>query len=100
MIRPLTAVVLLSFPWPLSAQSNLSPLQFLPGDSTIAPAAGDQQFPAIVRGGAMFLAAWQDNRAGNSGQDIYAARLDAAGNLIDAVPFVVSQPAADQTNPR
>ena len=37
-------------------------LSLLPGDATIAPAAGDQTAPAIAQGGNLLLAVWTDNR--------------------------------------
>jgi hypothetical protein len=56
------------------------------------------------------LAVWSDKRsypAVNSlyyefetAHDIYAMRLDASGNPIDAVPFVITQEAASQDNPQ
>jgi len=76
------------------------PLQILPGDAAIGPAYQDQQSPALARGGDLFLAVWADQRATGSGSDIYAARLDTAGNLLDAVPFVISQAPGDQVMPR
>ena len=69
---------------------NLSPVQLLPGDTAIGPAAGNQESPCIARGGNIFLAVWADKRAVGSGSDIYAARLDASGALLDPVPIVVS----------
>ncbi|MEJ2555363.1 MAG: Ig-like domain-containing protein [Anaerolineae bacterium] len=89
---------------------NLSPLQFLPGDASLGPAAFDQQQPFITRGGDMFLAVWTETRtdAGRkigsyydgSGSDIYAARLDANGNVIDSTPLIITQSAAEQNAPQ
>ncbi|PWU11776.1 MAG: hypothetical protein C5B51_01970 [Terriglobia bacterium] len=84
---------------PVSAQ-NLSPLQWVTGDSSAVPSYGDQQYPAIARGGSQFLAVWQDTRGITSAHDILAARLDTSGKLIDTTPIVVTQAAADQTSPR
>jgi len=78
----------------------LSPLKLLPGDDIPAPAYGNQQSPAISRGGNIYLAVWADQRAISSGSDIYAARLDAAGNLLDPLPFVISEAPGNQVMPR
>ena len=88
----------------LPAQAVLPP-RFLPGDSAISPAADNQMSPDIARGGDQFLAVWADNRASTSGEvatgwDIYAMRLDAAGNPIDTVPIVISQGPGDQNGPK
>src|SRR5829696_7138160 len=80
----------------------------LPGDDAIGPAALDQDNPQIAAGAGGYLVVWEDSRGnhasypGNavptdgsaSGQtlkDIFAARLDANGNLIDPIPIAVSQ---------
>ena len=82
---------------PLAAKAqNLS---LLPGDAVIAPAAGDQTAPAIAQGGNLRLAVWTDNRPNPSpfgiiagseyetSRDIYGVRIDADGNVLDAVPL-------------
>lgn len=89
---------------------GLSPVQFLPGDEANQAAAFDQQEPFIARGADSYLVVWTETRtdAGRkqgsyfdgSGSDIYAARLDAAGNLLDTTPFIVTQAPADQKAPR
>jgi len=79
----------------------------LPGDTVTAPAAGDQVSPAIARGGNQYLTVWTDTRTSffdasgeaGSGRDIYAARLDEGGNLIDTIPIVINQDEADQFDP-
>ena len=89
----------------------------LPGDGAIGPAAGTQEDPQIVAGGSGYLAVWEDSRtnwaevhpdmlpsggevSGQTLRDIYAARLDANGNVIDSVPIVVSQATWSQTAPQ
>jgi len=92
----------------LNAQPpDLTDVRFLPGDDLIGAAAGDQSAPAIVRGGNTFLAVWVDERTDmipnligdESAKDIYAVRLDAGGNLLDAVPVVVNQDGGAQSKP-
>ncbi|MEZ4397296.1 MAG: FlgD immunoglobulin-like domain containing protein [Candidatus Krumholzibacteriia bacterium] len=84
------------------------PAHGLPGDLLVGPAAGDQTDPAIAPGGSGFLAVWADARSslgdasgdGGTGRDIYAARLDADGQLIDSTPLVLTHAFADQYDPR
>ena len=80
---------------------GLTPPVLLPGDGAIGPAADYQVAPAIAAGGSLSLVVWADLRAtGSGGADIYAARLDANGALLDSIPIVVAQQAADQNMPR
>ncbi len=70
--------------------------------------------PQIAKGGNGYLAVWTDLRSAlvNTGfggpytgpglgtmMDIYAARLDANGNLIDTTPIVISQAGYNQSSP-
>lgn len=92
----------------VSQSPTLSPTGLLPGDGTLAAAAGVQQSPDVARGGSQMLAVWEDHRSDlqgglnptEGGADIYAARLDANGALLDRIPIVVSQAAGAQTGPR
>src|SRR5215204_2031426 len=100
---------------------SLTPATPLPGDTSLAvPPAGKQEKPQVSRGGETFLAVWTDTRSalapngtlsvGGGGpyfgpllglmNDIYAARLDAAGNVIDQHPIVVSQGPYNQSFPQ
>ncbi|HET6261788.1 MAG TPA: hypothetical protein VFG99_06065, partial [Chloroflexia bacterium] len=104
---------------PSSAQKALSLGEdiLLPGDSAIGPAAGNQDRAQIAAGGNGYLVVWEESRAnhlnilGNQGcqggdpcgqtlKDIYAARLDANGQLVDTFPIVVSQATWDQSLPQ
>lgn len=97
------------------AQSGFTAPTLLPGDTTIAPAAGTQRSPQIASGGEGYLAVWMDNRtslrnADVSGaydgqgvgtvMDVYAARLDANGSVIDTTPIIISQAQYNQQSPR
>lgn len=83
---------------------------FLPGDSTIAPAVGDQTAPAIALGGTNTLVVWADNRAVPYGsyawteyetsRDIYGVRIDAAGNVLDDVPLAIVDSRSIQNFPK
>jgi len=71
---------------------------FLPGDALVEVAPFVQETPVVSAGGSDFLAVWTDLRTDESffgyeqgARDIYAARLDASGNLIDNSPIVVNQ---------
>jgi hypothetical protein len=104
-----------------SAQSQiLGPAHPLPGDSQPSLVAGRQERPAIARGNTGYLVVWMDNRsslfdhgtngAGVNGPyfgpqlgsmvDLYAARLDANGELVDTSPILISQAQYNQTWPK
>jgi len=100
---------------PALAEPALSTPLLLPGDQTLAQPAGRQETPQISRGSNGYLVVWADNRSslrgtGTSGpyfgdglgtmMDVYAARLDASGNLIDTTPISISQAQYNQTVPR
>jgi len=77
------------------------------GDRVISPAAGNQNDPAISQGDTSQLLVWGDTRSNPYGSfeyetssDIYAARLDVNGNLLDPVPFAVTAARAGQANPK
>ena len=93
-----------------AADLTFPPLQSLPGDEVVSRAAGMQEQASVAGGGGQFLAVWSDGRSTpddywpfateGSGMDIYGMRIDAAGNPIDACPFVIDQTFADQSEPR
>jgi hypothetical protein len=82
---------------------------FPPGDADASgESIGNQEDVHIAAGGAGFLVVWTDMRTSynnfqgldQNGRDVYAARLDASGNLIDATPIVVSQDFGIQEDPQ
>lgn len=94
------------------AQPDVSELSFLPGDQSVQPAVREQEDVAIAEGDGQYLVVWEDRRAmvatsaatvddplAGNGIDIYAARLDADGNLIDENPIVVSNLGRNQSKP-
>jgi len=114
-IRTLLALTSLVFAGRAQSQPTLSSPVLLPGDVASAQAAGRQETAQISRGASGYLVVWSDNRSsligtGTSGpyfgeglgtmNDIYAARLDAAGNLVDTTPIVISQALYNQTLPQ
>ncbi len=81
---------------------------FPPGDMGVpGESIGDQEDADIAAGGAGFLVVWTDMRTSyknsqgldQTGRDVYAARLDSSGNLIDTTPIVVSQEVGSQQEP-
>lgn len=61
-------------------------------------AVGDQQRPVVASLGSQSLVVWVDSRNGN--KDIYAARVDAAGKVLDQGGFAVTTAAGEQSRPR
>jgi len=113
ILRVICIALMVAAAWMLvgsaSAQPvNLTPSHWLPGDDTIGMAAELQLTPAIARGGDILLTVWADRRSMPSGtgefyetaSDIYGMRLDANGNLLDSVPFVITQAQSTQENPK
>src|ERR1043166_2000176 len=85
----------------------------LPGDTAPAPPAGDQTNVAFARGASATLMVWEDSRSNLAGvqsaqgygfgtqiTDVYAARVDDAGNAIDATPIFVATGPFAQTQPK
>lgn len=110
VLRGTVAALLLVLASGALANPPLRPqaLHVLPGDAALVAAAGDQTTPYIAAGGDGFLAVWTDDRSTvpedggevGTGRDIYAARLDADGGLIDTTPFAVTRETGDQYDPR
>jgi hypothetical protein len=105
--------VLLAFPHlssPAFAQPTITGPILLPGDAGLEASAANEETPTLIRGGNTVLAVWSDGRTNlfspppwaeeQGARDIYAARLDAAGNLIDEVPFVINDDFGYQILPR
>jgi hypothetical protein len=63
----------------------------------IATGPGAQHDPAIAFDGTNHLVAWSDTRSGS--EDIYAARVDRAGAVLDGTGIPVSTAAGDQLGP-
>ena len=103
-------VLILSLTLALPAQAiTLLPNSYLPGDDTIGAASEGQLIPAIAAGNGNFLAVWSDQRAMAPGAsfyeaetsgDIYGIRLDADGNLLEELPFVINAGQAWQEYPQ
>ena len=93
----------------LPAQAQFSAARELPGDLSIAPAAGEQRHAAIAQGNGQSLIVYEDHRAaigdtvGYSSTGVAmlsAARLDAAGNVLDPTPISVRKGTGSPRDPR
>ncbi len=87
------------------AQPLVRQAGIVPGDNVLHGTANAQSSPALCRGDQHTLVVWSDRRAANadtlqSDGDIYAIRLDANGQPLDAAPFVVYDGAGEQRNPK
>lgn len=106
--RAPVALIVLSVVFFAASPSSAAfdPVHF-PGDDALAPAAGDQLDPVVERGGDRYLAVWMDYRTNleetgeniEGGADLYAARLDGNGALIDSIPIPIATGGHDQYGP-
>lgn len=71
------------------------------GDPVSGFAPGDQWNPAVASDGSGYLVAWYDRRAhtNGGGGGVYAARVSAAGVLLDRAGIVVRRGGADYRQP-
>jgi len=66
----------------------------------IGTGLGDRHAPAVASSGSDCLVVWQDARdLGTTGQDIYGARVTAAGKVSDPSGFGISTAPEDQSAP-
>lgn len=92
----------------LSQAPAIDPPVPIGGAEDLVLAAGDQTGPWVAPGGLGYLAVWSDARSTvpradvetETGRDIYAMRLDAAGEPIDTAPFPVVEDFGHQRFPR
>ncbi|MDP8222250.1 MAG: hypothetical protein P9L99_02735 [Candidatus Lernaella stagnicola] len=68
-----------------------------PSGVVVSTFAEVQENPELAFGTTSYLVAWQDQRNGNS--DIYAARVNISGAVLDSTGFAVSNTAATQELP-
>jgi len=69
-----------------------------PAGIPISTRPGVQTSPAVAYDGANFLVAWQDYRNGTT-SDIYGARIDTSGIVLDSSGFPISLGPSSQLNP-
>ena len=66
----------------------------------ISTVAGGEYFPKVASSGANFLAVWEDDRNADTGfVDIYGARVDGSGTVLDRGGFVVGTGSAARHAP-
>ena len=65
---------------------------------TISSAGYDQLVPSVAFGNTNYFVAWQDERS-DSGGDIYGARVDVSGVVVDPLGFVISAAIRGQSSP-
>lgn len=95
------------------ASAQFAPPAVLPGDTALAPPAGDQTHVVFARGATSTLMVWEDSRASLAGTqsaqgygfgtqitDVYAARIDDAGGAIDVSPILVATGPFSESAPR
>ncbi len=66
----------------------------------ISSAIDDQIFPSVAYGGGNFLVVWQDHRFHSSYSDIYAARVDKTGKVLDKNGIAICTSAYYQYTPK
>jgi hypothetical protein len=65
---------------------------------TISAATGTQANPAVAASGSTFLVTWEDARNGAT-LDVYGARVDGNGAVLDPAGIAISTAANDQARP-
>lgn len=69
----------------------------------LTTASNEQHFPAVASLGTEFLVVWQDYRRASSGQfyaDIYGARIDSHGAVLDPTGFLIGGKTNTQWFPK
>jgi hypothetical protein len=69
-------------------------------ESIIGQQVNSQTWPSVASDGTNYLVVWQDGRDAATGYDIFGARVDSSGNVLDANGIAISTAAGDQTSPR
>ena len=64
-----------------------------------SPLPWDQLMPAVASDGAGFLVVWTDGRHGGDA-DLFGARVDASGTLVDPAGFAITSTPQNELNPR
>lgn len=103
----LAVSIVLAFASQVGAQPAIvHEIGLLPGDSGVAAATNSQVDLSIAAGGNQYLAAWSDYRGRSAGNqtvqsdcDIFGIRLDANGDPIDVVPFLIAGGMGFQQRP-
>jgi hypothetical protein len=73
--------------------------EFEIGQETISgPESSTQDNSSVAFNGLIYLVVWSDSRS-HLDRDIYGARVDAAGNLLDPAGFIICNAEGTQRNP-
>jgi hypothetical protein len=70
-----------------------------PSGIVISDAPNAQQFPAVAFDGLNLLVVWQDERNGGSNYDIYGARVDQVGYVLDTAGIAICTTSTNQLYP-
>jgi len=65
----------------------------------ISTATGSQYYPSVAFDGTNYLVVWQDSRNSGSGYDIYGARVDTSGIILDPEGIAISTAQGQQRYP-
>jgi large repetitive protein len=74
---------------------NATPLS--PNGVAVSTAAGSQSAPSVARRGTGYVVAWTDTR--NGGSDVFAARVNAAGVVVDQAGVPIAASARPESAP-
>ncbi len=70
-----------------------------PAGIAVSTAANEQSTPAVGFDGWKYLVAWQDKRSASTAPDIYGAKVDQSGTVLDPTGLVISKASLTQTAP-
>ena len=70
-----------------------------PSGIAIATASYHQSSPAVGWGGSHYLVVWEDGREASGWYDIYGARVNASGSVLDAAGIAISTAPFHQRSP-
>ena len=65
----------------------------------ISTAVNGQSYPCVAFDGTNYLVVWQDNRSGIMQRDVYGARVDQSGNVLDSTGIAISTAPNNQWYP-
>jgi len=70
-----------------------------PTGIAVSKAANEQLMPAVGFDGYKYLVAWQDKRSASTSPDIYGAKVDKAGTVLDPTGLQIAKVAYMQLSP-
>lgn len=79
------------------ARVNQSGVVLEPSGIAISTEIGSQRYPSVTFDGTNYFIVWQDYRNGNN--DIYGARMDTSGIVIDSAGLAISIEGHEQLTP-